>query len=48
MKIGDKIQFQIGEEIFQDIITYIDNGKVEGEKFDLTMIIINGKFILVK
>jgi len=48
MKVGDKIQFQIGEEIFQDVITYIDINKVEGEKFDLTMIVINGKFILVK
>ncbi len=38
MKVGDKVQFQIGEEIFQDIITYIDNEVIEGEKFDLTHI----------
>jgi hypothetical protein len=36
MKVGDKVQFQIGEEIIQDIITYIDSNVIEGEKFDLT------------
>ena len=38
MKVGDKVQFQIGEKIFQDVITYIDNEVIEGEKFDLTYI----------
>ena len=38
MKVGDKVQFQIGEEILQDVIVYIGNEVIEGEKFDLTCI----------
>lgn len=48
MKIGDKIEFQVGEETFQDKITYIDSGIVEGEKFDLTMIITSGEFLIIE
>ena len=44
MKVGDKVQFQIGEEILQDVIVYIDNEVIEGEKFDLTYI----KFTIIK
>ena len=44
MKIGDKVQFQIGEEILQDVIVYVDNEVIEGEKFDLTHI----KFTVIK
>jgi hypothetical protein len=44
MKVGDKVQFQIGEEILQDVIVYIDNEVIEGEKFDLTYI----KFTVIK
>jgi hypothetical protein len=44
MKVGDKVQFQIGEEILQDVIVYIDNEVIEGEKFDLTHI----KFTIIK
>ena len=36
MKVGDKVQFQIGDEFIQDVITYIDENVIEGEKFDLT------------
>jgi hypothetical protein len=36
MKVGDKVQFQVGEEAIQDVITYIDSNVIEGEKFDLT------------
>ena len=38
MKVGDKVQFQIGEEVIQDVIIYIDNNVIEGEKFDLTYV----------
>lgn len=36
MQVGDRVQFQIGEEIFEDVISYIGEGVIEGEKFDLT------------
>jgi len=36
MQVGDRVEFQIGEEIFEDVITYIGEGVIEGEKFDLT------------
>jgi hypothetical protein len=44
MKVGDKVQFQIGEEVIQDVITYIDSNVIEGEKFDLTYV----KFTVVE
>ena len=44
MQVGDKVQFQIGEEIFEDVITYIGEGVIEGEKFDLTHV----KFKIIK
>jgi hypothetical protein len=44
MKVGDKVQFQIGEETIQDVIVYIDDYVVEGEKYDLTYV----KFTVVE
>lgn len=36
MKVGDKVQFQIDEETIEDVITFIDDNVIEGEKYDLT------------
>jgi hypothetical protein len=44
MKVGDKVQFQIGEETIQDVIVHIDDYVVEGEKYDLTYV----KFTVVE
>lgn len=44
MKVGDKVQFQIGEEIIEDVITYIDANRIEGERYYLT----NVKFTIVE
>ena len=44
MKVGDKVQFQIGEETIQDVIVHIDDYVVEGEKYDLTYV----KFTIVE
>lgn len=41
MKVGDKIEFQVGEEILQDEIVYIDDRVIEGKRFDLTYIKFN-------
>ncbi len=41
MKVGDKIEFQVGEEILQDEIVYIDDKVIEGKRFDLTYIKFN-------
>jgi hypothetical protein len=38
MKVGDKVQFQIGEETIQDVIVHIDDYVIEGEKYDLTYV----------
>ena len=38
MKIGDKVQFQIDEETLEDVITFIDDNVIAGEKYDLTNI----------
>ena len=34
--IGARVEFTIGDEVFNDIITFIGDGVIEGEKFDLT------------
>lgn len=44
MSVGSKVEFQIGEETIQDVITYIDGEVIEGENFDLTYV----KFEIVK
>jgi hypothetical protein len=41
MKVGDKIEFQVGEETLQDVIVYMDKNVIEGERFDLTYIKFN-------
>jgi hypothetical protein len=38
VKIGDRVEFQIGEEIFTDTVTYAMGHVVEGKKFDLTYV----------
>lgn len=42
-KVGDKVEFQIGDEIIQDTITDISRNRIEGEVFELT----NVKFRIV-
>jgi len=42
-KVGDKVEFQIGDEIIQDTITDISSNRIEGEVFELT----NVKFRIV-
>jgi len=42
-KVGDIVEFQIGDEIIQDTITEIGNNRIEGEVFELT----NVKFTIV-
>jgi len=44
VKVGDRVEFQIGDETIQDTITYIDDNVIEGEKFDLTYV----KFTITK
>ena len=41
MKIGDKVQFQIDEETIEDVITFIDDDVIKGEKYDLTHVRFN-------
>ena len=41
MKVGDKVQFQIDEETLEDVITFIDDNVIEGEKYDLTNVQFN-------
>lgn len=43
-KVGDVVEFQIGDETMQDTITYIDKNCIEGEKFSLTTV----KFRIIK
>ena len=42
-KVGDKVEFQIEDEIIQDTITDISSNRIEGEVFELT----NVKFRIV-
>ena len=42
-KVGDRVEFQIGDEIIQDTITEISSNRIEGEVFELT----NVKFRIV-
>lgn len=41
MKVGDKVQFQIDEETIEDVITFIDDDVIEGEKYDLSHVRFN-------
>lgn len=43
-KVGDKVEFQIGDEIIQDTITDISGSRIEGEVFELT----NVKFTIIE
>lgn len=43
-KVGDKVEFQIGDEIIQDTITDISGSRIEGEIFELT----NVKFTIIE
>lgn len=43
-KVGDKVEFQIGDEIIQDTITDISSNRIEGEVFELT----NVKFTIIE
>ena len=36
INVGDKVQFNIGEEVFIDVVTYVDSNTIEGERYDLT------------
>ena len=38
VKVGDKVEFQIGEEVLTDTVTYAMGHVVEGTKFDLTYV----------
>lgn len=35
-KVGDRVEFQIGEEIMTDTVAYVNDRIVEGMKWDLT------------
>ena len=35
-KVGDTVEFMIGDEAIRDKITYIDIAIIEGELYDLT------------
>lgn len=37
-KVGDKVEFQIGEETLTDTVTYVMGNVVEGKIWDLTYI----------
>jgi hypothetical protein len=37
-KVGDKVEFQIGEETHTDVVTYVMGHVIEGEKYDLTYV----------
>lgn len=43
-KVGDRVEFQIGEEIMTDTVAYVNGRIVEGKKFDLTYV----KNIIIK
>jgi hypothetical protein len=34
--IGTRVEFTVGDEVLSDTITFIGDGVIEGEKFDLT------------
>ena len=36
--VGTRVEFTIGDEVFTDTITFVGEGVIEGEKFDLTHI----------
>jgi hypothetical protein len=38
VKVGDKVEFQIGEEVLTDTVAYVMGHVVEGTKFDLTYV----------
>lgn len=44
VKVGDRVEFQIGEETFTDVVTYVMGHIVEGEKWCLS----HTKFNVVK
>jgi hypothetical protein len=36
VKVGDRVQFNIGEEVYTDTIAYVYSDAIEGETYDLT------------
>lgn len=34
--VGTRVEFTVGDEVLSDTITFIGDGVIEGEKFDLT------------
>lgn len=38
VKVGDRVEFQIGEETLTDTVTYVMGHVVEGKRWDLTYI----------
>ena len=44
VSVGDKVEFQIGEETLTDTVTYIEGHIIEGKKWNLT----HTKFRVVK
>jgi ribosomal 50S subunit-recycling heat shock protein len=38
VKVGDRVEFQIGEETLTDTVNYVMDHVVEGEKYDLTYV----------
>jgi hypothetical protein len=37
-KVGDKVEFQVGEETLTDTVAYVMDHVVEGKKWDLTYV----------
>ena len=36
VKVGDRVEFQVGEETLTDVVTHVMGHVVEGKKWDLT------------
>jgi hypothetical protein len=36
LEVGTKVEFSIGEDVFTDVVTFVGDGIIEGEKYDLT------------
>lgn len=38
VKVGDTVEFQVGDEFIQDKVTFIEGHRIEGENFDLSFV----------
>jgi hypothetical protein len=38
LTVGTRVEFTIGEEVHTDTISYIEDGTIEGEKYDLSYV----------